>query len=381
MNKLSALFLSLALLLFTACNRHEVTSLVLSNDALVMRVGESRQLEAIILPLSSSIYNIVYWKSSDYSVASVDYRGNVTAVYSGSCTITATCGDLRATCVVSVGALDYEVDFSHAIAYYYGNYYGENTENTILRLLDDGLTVGVDGVMQGAGLFLNLDINTPQNGAQLTGGKYVKATGRDKSFSFAAGNFIEENNALYVVGSFLGSYQPNGLGVVLVEDSTFSIEQAGADWRISGVLIGNRAERIAFSYLGSVAFQDMTTPPPDTLKLRFNTQTITSLGDVYGSGHAVYRVVLESGTYRLQLECYAIQSTSELPQGVYALGSEPSLFTLRPSDTVLLTGTLLFDNAVPVALHHGSAQITKHSGIWTVNCSFVDVTGRIVTGQ
>lgn len=60
------------------------------------------QLTATVSPSTAS--QIVYWKSSDESVATVDYDGKVTPVGSGTTTISAMKGSVTATCQVTVDA-------------------------------------------------------------------------------------------------------------------------------------------------------------------------------------------------------------------------------------------------------------------------------------
>ena len=62
--------------------------------------GESMTLSAEVTPEDAT--DAVTWSSSDASVATVDQRGNVTAVGAGTATITATAGDYSATCEVTV---------------------------------------------------------------------------------------------------------------------------------------------------------------------------------------------------------------------------------------------------------------------------------------
>ena len=101
----------------TACeNESEVKSIVLSQNALALRIGESVQIEVILSPLSSSSYNTVKWESDDPSVAAVDARGVITGVYVGECIVTASAGGKHASCRVAVGTTMIEPVFTQAFA-------------------------------------------------------------------------------------------------------------------------------------------------------------------------------------------------------------------------------------------------------------------------
>jgi len=80
-----------------------VTGITLDRQALVMSVGGKETLKAIITPPNAAIQDVV-WKSGDSSVAMVDENGNVTAVSTGTVTITATTrdGGHTASCTVTV---------------------------------------------------------------------------------------------------------------------------------------------------------------------------------------------------------------------------------------------------------------------------------------
>lgn len=65
------------------------------------RVGECYQLSATILPENTTDKQII-WDSEDTLVASVDENGKITAQSIGSTTVTASCGDVYATCHVMV---------------------------------------------------------------------------------------------------------------------------------------------------------------------------------------------------------------------------------------------------------------------------------------
>ena len=79
----------------------QVQSVELSSTSLSLLPGEKVTLTATVAP-SNATDNKVAWTSSDDSVATVSYSGEVTAVSPGFCIIFATCGGKRAGCDVAV---------------------------------------------------------------------------------------------------------------------------------------------------------------------------------------------------------------------------------------------------------------------------------------
>lgn len=79
-------------------NSKDITAIVLNQDKMELVKGATGQLTADTIPENSD----VVWSSSDESVATVDENGKVTAVAVGEATITATNGDVSATCECTV---------------------------------------------------------------------------------------------------------------------------------------------------------------------------------------------------------------------------------------------------------------------------------------
>ena len=79
----------------------EVTSVTLNKTSLSLTKGQSETLTATVSPADATDKN-VSWSSSDATIASVDAYGKVTALKSGSATITAKAGEKQATCAVTV---------------------------------------------------------------------------------------------------------------------------------------------------------------------------------------------------------------------------------------------------------------------------------------
>lgn len=78
-----------------------VSSVVLDKTSLSLARGASETLNATVKPIDATDQH-VKWSSDKPSVATVDQNGQVTAVSSGDATITASVGDVSATCTVSV---------------------------------------------------------------------------------------------------------------------------------------------------------------------------------------------------------------------------------------------------------------------------------------
>lgn len=72
-------------------------------ETLIVGLGRSEQLTAQVQP--EGLEDPVTWASSDEAVAVVDDSGMVQGVMEGTATITATCGDLSASCTVTVQML------------------------------------------------------------------------------------------------------------------------------------------------------------------------------------------------------------------------------------------------------------------------------------
>ena len=96
-----------------------VTLLSLNYGKKEMYLGDVFALSAIVEPEDATNRKVI-WDSSDYTVASVNSSGVVTAKGIGTCTITARAGDKSATCSVSVGTkavTDITLDYSSQSLY------------------------------------------------------------------------------------------------------------------------------------------------------------------------------------------------------------------------------------------------------------------------
>ena len=85
---------------YTIPESTEITRMVINETKLVLKAGDTTQLEVKLLPWNAPVTEDVVWKSSNTKVATVDAEGNVTAVGNGTATITATYQGLSVTCKI-----------------------------------------------------------------------------------------------------------------------------------------------------------------------------------------------------------------------------------------------------------------------------------------
>lgn len=93
---------ALLLFSFAACQRNEVTNVVLSESEKVLKVGETLQLGAVVEATKDVGEFTRVWASEDENVVSVTQDGLVTALAPGKTLVTLTVGGRKAECRVGV---------------------------------------------------------------------------------------------------------------------------------------------------------------------------------------------------------------------------------------------------------------------------------------
>lgn len=76
---------------------------VLSHSELNLKVGNTQLLAAVVMPEDATDKQVT-WESSDAAIVTVGADGTVTAVAPGSATVTVRCGEVSASCTVTVTA-------------------------------------------------------------------------------------------------------------------------------------------------------------------------------------------------------------------------------------------------------------------------------------
>ena len=80
------------------------TSIELNIKDMILYIGQSETIQAVVRPANTT-YPTITWKSDDESIAKVSAEGKVTGVKEGVTIITATCGEVSASCKVTVNPI------------------------------------------------------------------------------------------------------------------------------------------------------------------------------------------------------------------------------------------------------------------------------------
>lgn len=242
------------LLLMVACkDETKVTGVSVNPEEMTMVIGETRQIELTINPTSAAIYNSKNWSSSDQNVAVVDKKGNVTAVYAGTCVITATVDGHKARCVVTVETPEYDLEMSQGAVYITGVDDRTGAMTQVLRLYDDGLTMDGEGNVTGNGLMVSLALCSPVGTDTLTAGSYLVEDSH-REMTVKPGEVREEEGKTFVSGSFLGQYTDNGLSVLLLTAGRVEISrEADGEYSVECEMEGAQKELVRVVWKGKPA--------------------------------------------------------------------------------------------------------------------------------
>lgn len=242
------------LLLMVACkDETKVTGVSVNPEEMTMVIGETRQIELTINPTSAAIYNSKNWSSSDQNVAVVDKKGNVTAVYAGTCVITATVDGHKARCVVTVETPEYDLEMSQGAVYITGVDDRTGAMTQVLRLYDDGLTMDGEGNVMGNGLMVSLALFSPVGTDTLTAGSYLVEDSH-REMTVKPGEVREEEGKTFVSGSFLGQYTDNGLSVLLLTAGRVEISrEADGEYSVECEMEGAQKELVRVVWKGKPA--------------------------------------------------------------------------------------------------------------------------------
>ena len=344
-----------------SCEQNKIKNIYFKKDKVQLSVDEQYTAELFMEPFSETDYDKVTWKSSDNSVAVVDKMGHITAVYTGSCIVTARCGKLRASIEIAVLPINIAFDSSKALAYFYGDSYDNSYNTVVVRFLSDGCRIEPNGDITGAGTYINMQLFAPKSTDSIALGTF-RQSNTPMQYAFLSGYLREHNDRRYVLGSYFGNLSVGGNSVVLIKEGVFNISKRMSQYVVEGVFRGDKDEVIELSYSGKIPLFDRSNTTADTVVFDRRTSAIDDLGDLYNVGCRIFRVRYSNNIGDLlQIEMATPLVAKSIVVGEYSVGSSIREFSLVPSDMVTGGGTIIKRNGILDKVLYGRVRVFRKS--------------------
>ena len=344
-----------------SCEQNKIKNIYFKKDNVQLSVHEQYTAELFMEPFSETDYDKITWKSSDNSVADVDKMGHITAVYTGSCIVTARCGNLRASIEVAVLPINIAFDSSKTLAYFYGDSYDNSYNTVVVRFLSDGCRIEPNGDITGAGTYINMQLFAPKSTDSIALGTF-RQSNTPMQYAFLSGYLREHNDRRYVLGSYFGNLSVGGNSVVLIKEGVFNISKSMSQYVVEGVFRGDKDEVIELSYSGKIPLYDRSNTTADTVVFDRRTSAIDDMDDLYNVGCRIFRVKYGNNVGDLlQIEMATPLIAKSIVAGEYSVGSSIREFSLVPSDTVTGRGTLIKRNGSFDKVLYGRVRVFRKS--------------------
>lgn len=376
MREIKTYFYYIAILLtaiLSACDDEtKVKSVEINPTQINLAIGEEYQLEMLITPLSAAIHNPTAWSSTDNSVAVVDRQGVVTAVGAGECKIVCKAMHSSGECAVSVAAPEYDLSFRNAIVFNEGDKDGNGSDNLIVRLYEDGLTIDKNGKITGNGIFVNLSMLAAKADGHIPEGEYAVDSLKEIS-AVIPGRIYESAGQYFATGSFVGQYNNNGLSVMFLTKGHTDVKATGDEiYTIIGDMIGNRGEVVKISYSGKPEYY-RTDLEADIIEIEYVSAEVSDCQSPEGSVLNRAKITLASADgYLVDLYARIPRSvTGILPDGVYRISADDRAFTLH-SENDTPQCTINHESATTIIVS-GTIEVTTDAyNRQTFEASFTD---------
>ena len=344
-----------------SCEQNKIKNIYFKKDKVQLSVDEQYTAELFMEPFSETDYDKVTWKSSDNSVAVVDKMGHITAVYTGSCIVTARCGKLRASIEVAVLPINIAFDSSKVLAYFYGDSYDNSYNTVVVRFLSDRCRIEPNGDITGAGTYINMQLFAPKSTDSIALGTF-RQSNTPMQYAFLSGYLREHNDRRYVLGSYFSNLSGGGNSIVLIKEGVFNISKRMSQYVVEGVFRGDKDEVIELSYSGKIPLYDRSNTTADTVVFDRRTSAIDDLGDLYNVGCHIFRVKYGNNVGDLlQIEMATPLIAKSIVAGEYSVGSSIREFSLVPSDMVTGGGTIIKRNGILDKVLYGRVRVFRKS--------------------
>lgn len=377
MKYLLCIILSFALL---SCETNKkVSNLTLSSNTLSIQIGETKQLELFIYPTSATAYSSPRWTSSDTNTAQVDNKGNITAIYSGECIITVSCGEIKSECLVSVITPKYELTLHSAYAKLIEDENNATSKIYSLKLLDKNLHLNTNtNNIEGNGLMLNIELKSSWENPQIDTGIYTISSNNTPQ-TFTPGELTNFENNYYATGTYLGEYSDNGLSAIFIKKGTIKIGKEDNKWNIQTFIEGEKGEVIQSSFSDTIMWLN-SLEESETIELQYDNATITQAGYSQDTKRALIKLTLQcqNHTTITQHLVIPISSGEKIPQGKYSTSDTERNFTIVLNNNNNSTNPSILEQNIETPIVSGEIFVSQSEGKTSYTLQYKDSNNRII---
>ncbi len=403
--KICAFFTLILLLTLSSCAKNEVTNITLSKSSMAMKVGQSDSVITTITISGDLTKQPVTWTAGNSKIITVTEgvstdktsKGEtisktivVTALSTGSTTLTINAGEKTAVCQINVSQTNYS--FGKILTSNWGDYYDTGNNSFDMYLMENSLNM--DSTISGSGTFLYLDFSVPITQNSMVAGDFIPSYNGEAN-TFFPGEVYENN----IYGTRIVTIRNDSAIVILVKDGNYAVSYAGENFKIEGDLITESNEIIHFSYTGSIPVTDKREVPVE-LSPAFTHGRLYYFGDAYKSGTShnfiAYLATKDlnfadsttTGEVLMVELNTALTATNTIPNGTYNMMPELTTTNLTPGTLVPgyttsngeQWGCWYFGKDNSKKVKTGNIIVSKTDSLYTINYQLFDRFGSKISG-
>jgi len=265
---LLSISLTLFVVLFSSCEKDNISSLKINKTSLSVNVGVVDTVKVTVGFTGELTDKIVKWNVADTTIlgivqqleggktvsgseSSLEKLLVVKAKKSGSTKVTLTAGEKSIDCVVTVAMRKFT--FAKIIANNYGDSYDVGLNNFELVLYENTMTLTSGGQLSGDGNFVILDFNVPITQNTMAVGEFAASEDFDVN-TFIPGFYYDLTDGYYY--SLFINTKNKVRSISLVTGGNYVITSSAAGYAINGELELETGEIIQFESDGNPTVAD-----------------------------------------------------------------------------------------------------------------------------
>ena len=411
--KSSFLAIFAILVSFSSCVNNEVTEISLNKSTISFNVGQSDSVVASLtingditkIPLTFSVSDtkiasvkesVLNSSNKQSKTGSAEKTIIITALKSGSTTLTINTGGKTTSCTINVSQRN--LTFTSSVVSNYGDTYDIGNNNYDMYLLENGLTVDADGKIGGNGTFLYVDFEVSITQSTLSGGYFTPSFSGDVNTFFPGSILVSQGNRI-AIGTILISITPTDTTTSFIRDGYYTVTPTGDNYLISGDLITETKEVIHFTYNAPVTVRDKQ-PVPIQVTPNLTKGELIYFGDAYNtsksnnfiaylaSDKVNFKESTRNGGELIALELNtSLSTTDSIPSGTYNMMPELKTSYIVPYSLIPAYSPndstnwgCWYYGTSTIKIKTGNIQVSKVGNKYSINYELYDRFGSKVSG-